>query len=204
MSKSWHSDSIYFNLRPVVTRSRRRTFQPIEQTVLYFSIVIDLLLLKHSGSIRCEFGMNSGWIWYEFGVNSVWIRCEFGHETEGDHIIREFSPNSTEFSRIQRFWSAWRGAQHLRRPVEDDEGAEKPRKPNCCKTYLGNKSIHHCTPATDHTPGISKVWADPADNLIGLGVGSPIVSAKWSQCNFKFAEFGGNVPGNTCNLCGKW
>src|SRR5271155_1392279 len=41
-------------------------------------------------------------------------------------------------------------------------------------------------------------------NLIGLGVGSPIVSAKWSQCNFKFAEFGGNVPGNTCNLCGKW
>jgi hypothetical protein len=89
------------------------------------------------------------------------------------------------------------GAQHLRRPAEDDEGAENPRKPNRCKTYLGNKSIHHRTPATNHTPGISKVWADPADNPIGLGLGSRIVSAKWSQCNFKFAEFGGNVPGNT-------
>jgi hypothetical protein len=88
------------------------------------------------------------------------------------------------------------GAQHLRRPVEDDEGAEKPRKPNRCKTYLGNKSIHHRTLATNHTPGISKVWADPADNPIGLGVGSRIVIAKWSQCNFKFAEFGDNVPGN--------
>ena len=42
---------MYFNLL-------RRTFSPNCRCILYFSIVIELLLLKHSGSIRCEFGVN--------------------------------------------------------------------------------------------------------------------------------------------------
>src|SRR5271156_4972989 len=36
----------------------RGTFSPNCRCILYFSIVIELLLLKHLGSIRCEFGVN--------------------------------------------------------------------------------------------------------------------------------------------------
>jgi hypothetical protein len=77
-------------------------------------------------------------------------------------------------------------------------GTTKVRKSHVNQVAVKRTSVTKAsTPATDHTSGISKVWADLADNPIGLGLGSRIVSAKWSQCNFKFAEFEGNVPGNT-------
>jgi hypothetical protein len=88
LSLTKYSDSSYFNLRPVAAAGAPLN-QLNRQCILYFSVVIELLLLKHSGSIRCEFVVNSVWIRYEFGVN-------FSTKSIWDRIIHEFSPNRAE------------------------------------------------------------------------------------------------------------